>query len=183
MLADQSGWHAKCGPSEPFLGSHVSLGPGIWPFWGALGAISSVGGRFCLLGTQPTKKPFWPQLGATGDFSGMFWLIETAFALRNFRTVCIFDGSASCDRNSQFARFWGFSAPREIPFGTLNGLKTPPKRTFPPLGAVVGETLTDQMSLRGQYGPNEHCLGSQLGLPLFLIRFRFRVTELKYVVL
>ena len=29
MPPDQSCLHAKCGPSEPCLGSHVSLGPGI----------------------------------------------------------------------------------------------------------------------------------------------------------
>ena len=38
--------HAKCGPSEPCLRSDVSLGPEIWPFFGGLGAISSVGDRF-----------------------------------------------------------------------------------------------------------------------------------------
>ena len=72
--------HAECGPSEPCLGSHVSLGPGIWPFWGALGAISSVEDRFCLLGSQPTKTSFWPDLGATGEVSGNFWLIGTRCA-------------------------------------------------------------------------------------------------------
>ena len=84
---DQSCLHAKCGPSEPCLGSNLSLGPGIWPFWRAVGVISSVGDRFCLLGTQPTKNPFWPELGATGEFLGDFWLTRTTFALRNFLTL------------------------------------------------------------------------------------------------
>ena len=73
MPPDQSCLHAKRGPSEPCLGSHVSLGPGIWPFWGALGAILSVGDRFCLLGTQPRKKAV---LAVTrrhwGDFGEIF---------------------------------------------------------------------------------------------------------------
>ena len=48
-------------PVNPVWGS-ICLGPEIWPvfFWGGLGAIASVGHRFCWLGTQPTKKPFWP---------------------------------------------------------------------------------------------------------------------------
>ena len=90
MPPEQSCLHAKCGPSEPCLGSHVSLGPGIWPFWGVLAANSPVGDRFCLLGTQPTKDPFWPSLGATGEFSGIFQLIGTAFAFRNFLTLTTF---------------------------------------------------------------------------------------------
>ena len=36
-----------------------------------------------------------------------FCLVGTAFALRNFRTFCTFDGSASCGRNSQFTGFGG----------------------------------------------------------------------------
>ena len=56
--ADQICSHAKCGPTEPCWRSHVSLGRGIWLFWGALRAISSVGDRFCRLGTQPTKLSF-----------------------------------------------------------------------------------------------------------------------------
>ena len=56
--ADQICLRANYGPSGPCLGSHVFLGPGIWPFWGALGAISSGRDRFCRLGTQPTKLRF-----------------------------------------------------------------------------------------------------------------------------
>ena len=40
------------------LGSHVSLGPKLWPFFGGLGAISSVGDRFFRLGTKPKKKSY-----------------------------------------------------------------------------------------------------------------------------
>ena len=54
--ADQICLHAQCGPTEPCLGSPVSLGPDIWALRQGLGAISSAGDRFCRLGTQPTKK-------------------------------------------------------------------------------------------------------------------------------
>ena len=55
-LADQISPHAKCGPHEPFLWPHVSLGPEIWPFFFGGGAFRRVGDRFCWLETQPTKK-------------------------------------------------------------------------------------------------------------------------------
>ena len=63
---------AICGPSKPCLGSHVSLGPGIWPFGGGLGAVSSVGDRLCLLGTQLTKKTHF---GRNSAPPGRFWEI------------------------------------------------------------------------------------------------------------
>ena len=52
--------HAKCGPSEPCLGSHVSPGSEIWALWGR------AGGHF--VGWVPVlpvrdstdKKPFQP---------------------------------------------------------------------------------------------------------------------------
>ena len=49
--ADQICLRAKCGPSELCLGSHVSLGLRIWPFWGGWGS-------FLQSGTQPTKNCF-----------------------------------------------------------------------------------------------------------------------------
>ena len=57
---DQMCLRAKCGPSEPCLGSRVSLGPEIWPFWGGAGG-RFVGWGAVLLVRDPTdKKPFWP---------------------------------------------------------------------------------------------------------------------------
>ena len=40
---DQIWSHAKCGPSEPRLGSHVALEPEIWPFWGGWGPFRRSG--------------------------------------------------------------------------------------------------------------------------------------------
>ena len=65
-----------CGPSEPCLGSHVSPGSEIRALWGGLGVISSVGDRFCLLGTQPTKNCFSRNLAAPGSFWDCFGSVE-----------------------------------------------------------------------------------------------------------
>ena len=70
--ADQICLRAQCGPSELCLGTHVSLGPGIWPFLGGLGAVSSVGDRFCLSGTQPTKNRFGRNSPPAGSFQVFF---------------------------------------------------------------------------------------------------------------
>ena len=85
MPPDQSFLHAKCGPSEPCLGSHVSLGPGIWPFQGALGAISSVGDQFCLFGIQPAKKLFFGGNSAPpGSFRECFGSSEARLRCATF---------------------------------------------------------------------------------------------------
>ena len=66
--ADQISLHAKCGPSELCLGSHVFLESEIQALLGGLGAISSGGDRFCLLGTQPTKTRVGRNPGPAGIF-------------------------------------------------------------------------------------------------------------------
>ena len=67
--ADQICLHARGGPSEPCLGSHVSLGSEIRALWGGLGSISLVGDRFGLVGSQPTKNHF----GRNSVLLGSFW--------------------------------------------------------------------------------------------------------------
>ena len=58
--ADQICLRAKCGPSEPCLGSHVSLGPGIWPFGGGAGGRFVGWGLVLSVGNPTSKKPFQP---------------------------------------------------------------------------------------------------------------------------
>ena len=107
MPPDPSCLHAKCGPSEPCLGSHVPLGPRIWPFWGALGAISSVGDRFCLLGTQLGKTTI---LTRTRRHRGVF---ERILAHRKGVRVGqlsysddVWGFQPSFSRKSRFTGFW-----------------------------------------------------------------------------
>ena len=48
--------HAKCGPTEPCLESHVSLGPEIWPFfWGGWGLFRRLGTGFVGYGLNRQK--------------------------------------------------------------------------------------------------------------------------------
>ena len=63
-LADQICLHVKCGPCEPCLGSHVSLGPGTWGRGGALlrqfgtGSVCQEPNRFGASGV------FWEMFGS-----------------------------------------------------------------------------------------------------------------------
>ena len=75
------------------------------------------------------------------EFSPFFQLIGTAFALRDFRTFCTFDGSASCGRNARLTGFGGS--------GGLAEISRPPrarkcnnstKMDFPGFGCRSGRT-------------------------------------------
>ena len=56
---DQIRSHAKCGPSEPCLGFHMSLGPEIWPFRAGWGPFRRLGTIF--VGQGPSQKKFGPE--------------------------------------------------------------------------------------------------------------------------
>ena len=68
------------------MGSHVSLGPEIWPFGGGAGG-RFVGWGPVMLVRDPTDKNHF---GCLGIF---LWLSTTAFALHNFLTVTTLGGS------------------------------------------------------------------------------------------
>ena len=85
--ADQTCLHAKCGPGEPCLGSHVYLGSKLRALWGGLGAISSVRDRFCLVGPNQKKTRFGRNSAPPGVFGKLdkfasYWFFG---GLRDFR--------------------------------------------------------------------------------------------------
>ena len=94
------------------MGSHVSLGPGIWPFWGALGAVSSVGERFSLLGTQPTTNHFGHNSappGSFGEFCGSSELRSRCATFVQPRLPMVRPPvplHPSISRKSRFRGFW-----------------------------------------------------------------------------
>ena len=116
MPSDQSCLHAKCGPSEPCLGSHVSLGHGIWPFWGGAGGHFVSWGPVLSVRNPTNKKPV---LAITRRHRGVF---GNVLAHRNRVRVAQLSYSddvggfhPSFLRNRDLLVFGGVSALREIP--------------------------------------------------------------------
>ena len=139
MPADQICLHAKCGPTEPCLGSQVSLGSEIRVLLGGLGAILSVGDRFCLLGTQPTKNRCSRNSAPPGVFGIFLARLNRSCGARlsyyeNVGWVC-----PSFSRNSRFTGFWGDGGQKKIRGrpGPEAGQKRP-KGDFPGLGVRSG---------------------------------------------
>ena len=92
----------------------------------------SVGGQFCLLGTQLTKNRLGRHLAPPGSFRDFFWLIGTAVVVRNFLDVTMLDG---CRR--VFREICDL-----VDFGNLGDAK---KWNFPVLEAVLGKTPANQI--------------------------------------
>ena len=126
---------------------------------GGLGAVSSVGERFCRLGSQPTKNRFGRNSAPPASFSGIFWLIGTALrnlvaltrlggftrVFREIRDLLVFAGVSGTWRNFAAA-------------GAQNGPNAQ-KWIFPVLGAVPGETPADQICSHAKCGPSKPCWG------------------------
>ena len=146
------------------MGSHVFLEAEIWPFFGGgLGAVSSVGYRFCRLGTEPTKNHF----GRTSAPPASFGKFGIFLAHRN--RVCVAQISCSDDVGwfhpsfSRYSLFTGFCRGLgeflgEIsrPPGARNGPKMPKNvfsRVWEPFWAKRPPTKFDHMIYAAPVNP------------------------------
>ena len=98
----------------PCLASHLSPGPRYRRSCGAWGPFSSVGDRFCLLGTQPTKNGFGRNSKPPGSFREVFGSSEPRRVTQLSYSDSVGWFYPIFSRDSRCTGFWGSGGLREI---------------------------------------------------------------------